>query len=123
MKKPLSLHVAPPLLLLKSATILYTVSSVAMEFRYQLRMSILALFFVGMALGLYWKPRLGRWPAGIYCGFAAISSLGLVARPGASFALVAQAAISVALGCWLAYALLKSEKVIAFIAAKKASNS
>lgn len=115
MRKPIALWVAPPLLLLKSVSCLYVSYFVAMAPRSQKSMVILAIVFAAIAVLLFFKPKIGRWPAGAYYFLAMWLAVGVAVKPDVSPRDSAVAWISTALGCWLAYALLGSKCVKAYL--------
>jgi hypothetical protein len=121
MRKPIALWVAPPLLLLKSASCLY-VGYFVVNARSQKSMLIFAIVFLAIAVLLFFKPKIGRWPAGVYYFLAMWIAVGVALKPGVSPKDGAVAWISTALGCWLAYALLGSKSVRAYLEEEKRPN-
>jgi hypothetical protein len=122
MRKPIALWVAPPLLLLKSVSCLYVGYFVASSPRAQKSMLIFTIVFGAITVLLFFKPRIGRWPAGLYYFFAMWLAIGEAVKPGVSPKDGAVAWISTALGCWLAYALLGSKSVKAYLDEQRRPN-
>jgi len=64
-----------------------------------------------MALVLYLRPEIGRWPAGIYYVLATWLCLGFTIKPDITINYLAFSIGNAVLNGWLAYALLGGKKM------------
>jgi hypothetical protein len=78
----------------------------------------LTLLFAALAVFLFVKPRYGRWTAGAYFILMAWLSLSLLVKPGNSPSLTVLYTSSAAVGAFLAYGLMRSASVNAYISEK-----
>ncbi|HNQ88605.1 MAG TPA: hypothetical protein PKM73_08330 [Verrucomicrobiota bacterium] len=115
MKRPAVLHLASLLLALKSVQGAYRIFGTGMEFRYQVSMSILVFVFLATIVLLYCRPRIGRWPAGLFFLCSALLALRFLIRGNDSLATSVQAFASLLISTWLANALLGGKTVTEYL--------
>lgn len=123
MKKPFTLWIAVALLALRALSLLYMVAFGDLITRYRISFSAIAALFLGLAVLLVWKPRIGRWSAGIYLAFSALLGAAAFAKLEAPLK-VRMVGLVTALVCtWLAHALLGGKQMKVYLAGSQPNQS